>query len=168
MRRLDEPTIRPDGLQINENRAHQEKLWTIERVAWGAFIAITLAAALGTTGSGGLFAHRLAQMESGAVDLPRITRWQASDDMTVHFAAAGGERSLTLSTGFGQSFQLEAIQPRPESAQGIPEGQRLIFAAADGPFQVVIHLRAQSPGLARYSVRIDGGAPQDFTTFVLP
>jgi hypothetical protein len=168
MRRLEEPPVRPDGLQLDENRTFQERHWTAERWAWGGFIAVTLAAALGTTGGGGVLSHGLAEMEGGAIDRPRITRWAASDQMNVHFDAGSGERSLALSAGFAQSFQVESMQPRPVRAAGTPEGQRLTFAAADGPFEVVVHLRAQHPGLARWRARIDGGAPRDFTTLVLP
>lgn len=168
MRHLDEPPVRPDGLQLDEKRDYQETWWTAERWAWGAFIAVTLAAALGTTGAGGFLSHRLAEMEGGAIDHPRITRWAASDEMIVRFAAGSGERTLTLSSGFAQSFQIESLQPRPERAEGTPEGQRLVFATADGPFEVVVHLRAQYPGLARYRARIDDGAPRDITTLVLP
>lgn len=168
MRHLDEPGVRPDGLQLDENRAFQEKHWTVERWAWGAFIALTLAAALGATGSGGVFSHRLAELEGGTIDHPRITRWAASDEMIVRFAGGSGEPSLALSPAFAQSFQVESVQPRPQRAEGTPEGQRLVFAAADGPFEVVVHLRAQYPGLARYRVRIDGGTPEEITTLILP
>lgn len=168
MQHLEEPAVRPDGLQLEENRSYQEKLWLVERFAWGVFIAITLAAALGVTGAGGIFSRHLAALEGGEIDHPRIARWAASDEMTLRLAEAVGERSLLLSAGFAQSFQIESIQPRPLRVEAVPDGQVMHFATTGGPAVIVIHLRAQFPGVARYRVSIDGGAAQDLSTLVLP
>jgi len=163
-----EPAVRPDGLQLDENRSYQETLWTVERWAWLVFIAITLAAALGATGAGGPLSHRLAVLEGGQVDHPRIARWAASEEMAVHFAAGSGPRTLMLSPAFAQSFQIEGIQPEPDRVEATAEGQVMHFDAADGPIQVVIHLRPQSPSLATYRVSLNGGTAQSLSTLILP
>src|SRR3546814_10863353 len=90
MRHLDQPSIRPDGLQVEDHRGYQEKLWTVERAAWIVFIVITLAAALGATGAGGPLSRQVAVTEHGRIDYPRIARWQASDELTIEFAARSG------------------------------------------------------------------------------
>ena len=168
MRRLEQPAVRPDGLQLNENRSYQEKHWTAERCAWLAFLAIAFAAILGATGSGGVFSHSLASLEGGEMDYPRIARWAASDEMTVRLDQGSGERTLLLSNGFARSFQIESVQPQPVRVDAVPDGQRLRFASSGGPAQIVLHLRPQSPGIARFRASIDGGAPQDLATLILP
>lgn len=168
MRHLEQPPVRPDGLQLNEHRSFQEKHWTAERVAWLAFIVIAVAAILGATGSGGVLSRGLATLDGGEVDYPRIARWATADEMTVRLAEGSGERTLLLSNDFARSFQMETVQPRPLRVDAVPDGQVLRFAAADGPAQIVIHLLPQAPGIARFRASIDGGAPQDLTTLILP
>ena len=168
MPHLDKPAIRPDGLQLEDHRSYQEKLWTVERCAWLVFIAITLAAALGATGAGGPFSRKLAAIEGGQIDHPRIARWEASDEMAVHFAAVGGPRTLMLSPAFARSFQIEGVQPEPDRVEATPDGQVMHFDATGGPVQVIIHLRPQYPSLATYRVSLNGGPAQDLSTLILP
>lgn len=164
----DEPPVRPDGLQLEDRRRYQEKLWTVERCAWVAFIAITLGALAGITGAGGILSRHSATMDGGEIDHPRIARWQASDEMTVRFVEGAGARSLLLSSGFVESFQIETVQPRPTRVEAVADGQVMHFASADGPVQVVLHLRPQHPGLARYRASINGGTAADLSTLILP
>src|SRR3546814_9776211 len=56
----------------------------------------------------------------------------------------------------------------PERVEATPDGQVMHFAAADGPAQVVMHLRPQSPGLARYRASLNGSAALEFWTLLLP
>src|SRR3546814_5526202 len=93
MRRLEQPAVRPDGLQMEDHRSHQEKLWTVERCAWVLFIAITLGAAAGITGAGGVLSRQVAAIDGGKIDHPRIARSEAADEMTVRFAPGSGPRT---------------------------------------------------------------------------
>jgi hypothetical protein len=166
---LKVPAIRPDGLQLDEHRSYQEKLWTVERWAWAAFAAVTLAAILGASGAGGPLSHQLSQVGGGAIEHPRIARWQATDTIIVHFPGGSATRSLTLAPPFAQMFQVEDVQPPARRVEAGPEGEVLHFQLDQGgPAQVVMHIRALSPGLARYRASIDGGAPRDLRTFILP
>src|SRR3546814_3721463 len=90
---------------MEDHRSHQEKLWTVERCAWVLFIAITLGAAAGITGAGGVLSRQVAAIDGGKIDHPRIARSEAADEMTVRFAPGSGPRTLLLSSTFAQSFQ---------------------------------------------------------------
>lgn len=162
------PPVRPDGLQLDENRRYQERLWTVERWAWGVFLAVTLAAALGATGAGGPISRNLAVVTGGEIDVPRMTRWEASDKLTVRFAAGSGERTLLLTPQFARSFQVEAILPQPQRVVAASDGHTIHFAAGNGPAEAVLHLRPQSPGLVRYRVGIDGSMSTELSTLILP
>lgn len=168
MPQLDAPPVRPDGLQLEENRRYQERLWAVERWAWAVFVAVTLAAALGATGAGGLLSRNTDVVAGGEIDVPRIARWQASDEITVRFAAGGRDRTLLLSPQFWRSFQVETLQPRPERMVTAVDGQTIHFAAGKGPAEVVLHVRPHSPGLVRYRIGIDGSAPVALSTLILP
>ena len=45
--------VRPDGLQLDEDRGFQRRFWRAERIAWGTFAAIMLAALSGLFGGSG-------------------------------------------------------------------------------------------------------------------
>lgn len=167
--RTEAPAIRDDGLQLDEHRDFQERFWVAERVAWVAFAAIILAALIGLTGAGGPLSRAKAASDGSEISYPRITRWEASDSLTVNFAPGGSERSLTLSPAFAESFQLEDVQPQPDRAEARPEGERLIFSLPAGkPATVTLHVRAHKPGPARYQARIDGTSVRTLSTFILP
>src|SRR3546814_17491270 len=88
--------------------------------------------------------------------------------MTVRFAPGSGPRTLLLSSTFAQSLQIESIQPQPSRVEAVPEGQIMHFDAAAGPTQVVLHLRPQHSGLARYRARLGGGVAEDLSPLILP
>jgi hypothetical protein len=167
--RGEAPAIRDDGLQLDEPRRSQERFWTAERWAWITYGLLVLAALAGLTGSGGPLSRAEVTLGTGAIEYPRIARWQAADDMTVTFSAGTGERSLTLGRAFAKSFGIEDVQPAPERSEALPEGQRLVFRLpGGGPAQVRLYLRPSSPGLARFEAALDGAPPLSLSVFVLP
>ena len=163
------PPVRDDGLQLEEDRGFQERFWTIERWAWSAFGLILLLALAGLAGGGGFFAHATMNLEAGQIEYPRVARWESADEITAVFASDSSEHRLTLSPQFSKYFQIEDIQPLPDSTLVSPAGEVMVFRAEGGsPTQVVLHFRAQRPGLARYDLSLDGGSPAGATTVVLP
>lgn len=161
--------IRDDGLQLEEHRRFQERFWTLERWAWAVFGLILIAGLAGLAGGGGFLAHTTIAMAGGEVDYPRVARWESADEVTVTFGSAGEEHRLTLSPQFSQYFRIEDIQPPPDRSLVSPAGEVMVFRSESGPpSKVVLHLRAQRPGIARYDVSLDGGDPVGVTTVVLP
>jgi hypothetical protein len=161
--------IRDDGLQLEEHRGFQERFWTVERWAWLFFGLILLAALAGLAGGGGFLSHSTIVTDAGEVDYPRVSRWESADEVTVTFGLPAGEHRLTLSPQFSQFFQIEDIQPMPDQSLTSPTGEVMVFRSENGPpSKVVLHLRAQRPGLARYDISLNGGDPVGVTTLVLP
>lgn len=163
------PPIRLDGLQLDENRTFQERFWSAQRCAWLAFIGFVLLAVLGFTGSGGPFSAATKSSGVATIQLPAVTRWQTSDRMEIDFDQSLAGHTVLLSAAFEEAFQIESIQPTPTRTELAEDGHRLLFAA-DGDQQgsVVINLRAQSPGWKRFAISVDGEAPVQFSTLVLP
>lgn len=164
----DAPPVRPDGLQIEEDRRHQERSWTAERWAWGFFILFTLAALLGATGSGGPLSRDQASTPAGEIDLPRVARWQTPDHIEVRFTAAGDTHTLHLSPEFSRAFQVDAIQPEPERVTSGPEGQTVHLAGGNGPAEAFLYLTSRNPGRAQYSIALDDAPPVALSTLTLP
>lgn len=165
----DAPSIRPDGLQLEEHRGFQERFWTIERIAWIAFGIIALLALVGLTGGGGMLAQQTLSLDAGEVTYPRVTRWEATDEIRVTFAADGPERRLTLSQSFAEHFQIEDIQPEPDSTAATAAGELMVFRAEQGqPAQVTLHMRALSPGLASFEIGLGEGERRPVSSLILP
>lgn len=154
---LSVPPIRPDGLQLQEDRDRQIRYWRVQRLAWWGFGAIMLAALLGLTGSGGLFHQQTIRFAKATIEIPRVSRWEGSDAMTVTFHAASDRHELTLSQPFFNRFMIERIQPEPEQGSLVTGAQSLVFPA-DGapPHHVTIGLRAKDFGHTRFDMTIDG------------
>lgn len=167
--KIVQPSIREDGLQLEEHREFQERLWTVQRAAWLLFGVLLLIALAGLTGGGGMLSHSTVQLQAGTIDYPRLSRWEATDELTATFATAGDEHRLSLSKPFSTFYQIEDIQPEPEQSLTTPNGQLLVFKATDGGRgEVMLHLRALRPGFAEYEVGMDGGKTTEITTFILP
>lgn len=157
-------------LQLQEHRGFQEKFWVAERFGWLGFLGIVLLALLGLTGSGGPLAHATAEAAGVSIEYPRVTRWEASDEIVLRFPAGGPrERSVTLGPEFAEHFQIEDIQPAPDRFEITPEGERMIFRfPAGGPGTIAFHIRAGGAGLPRFALSIDGGAPVELAPVILP
>lgn len=163
----DAPPVRPDGLQLDEDRRYQERLWTAERWAWGFFILITLAALLGATGAGGLLSRHQVITAAGDINAPRVARWQTPDHLEVRFTA-GGAHTLLLSPEFSRTFQVEAIRPQPERMVSGPDGQLVYLAGDEGPAETFLYLTPRNPSHSQYSIVLDGAAPVALSTLTLP
>jgi len=163
------PRKPPDQLDVNEDRAFQEKWWTAERLAWGVFVLIIVLALAGLTGSGGWLADATASGTAGDVDYPRFSRWQADDTVSISFAASpSASRTVLLSDAFTSLFQIVDIEPRPTASSATGDGKALEFTVVPGaPGTVDFHVRSQRPGLVGYYTAIDGER-LNATTLVLP
>lgn len=166
---VQSPQIRGDGLQLDEHRPFQEKTWTAERIGWGCFAALAIAAVLGFTGAGGPFSTGRAANAAASVDYPRIARWGAPDPITVTFAPAEGAREIALSSAFAEEFELQRIVP-PPSGVSVREGAHVLrYEAADAaPASMTLFVTPRAPGLARFDITVGGEAPMSLSTFILP
>jgi len=163
-RSASSPPIRSDGLQIDEHRSLQVFHWRLERVAWGTFLAIVVAALLGLTGGEGRLARNTLDHGSAQAEVPAVARWQEPDNMTVSFDAAG-PHVIRFGPGLAEWFDVASVTPRPVHESATSEGLRLEVEAAGGT--VHLSIRPRSPGLARYDLEIDG-ATVSARTLIIP
>jgi hypothetical protein len=166
---MSDPAPDPAEAELDRHRGFQERFWRVERLAWLTFLGLVIVALLGLTGSGGLLARAQVAGEAGVVEFPRITRWASADQISFRLAPGPVRRRIVLSRPFFFVFQIEAMLPEPESSTATKEGLELVFAARpQAPVHVELHVRARKPGLGRFAARLDGGAPLDIPTLVLP
>lgn len=151
------PTVRPDGLQLDEHRPLQRRMWRIQRAGWAVFALICLGALLGLTGGGGpLHATRL-RLGPVEIELPRISRWQAPDELRLRILHGNGPHRLVLDQAFLDRFEIERIDPRPETRRAAPGGQVMDFLTlGPPPHEITLHLRAERAGPVAFDLELDG------------
>lgn len=155
--RLTIPEIRPDGLQLDEPRERQRRFWRIQRVAWWVFGALMLLAILGMTGSGGVFHKQTIHFANARVELPRVSRWEGSDDMAVIFDNPAGSHEIRITQPFFDRFQVERIQPEPDQTRLADGAQSMIFpTSGPAPHAVNFAVRAMHFGWTSFEMTIEG------------
>ena len=155
--------------EIAEDRSFQEQFWKIERIFWGAFGLLILAAALGLFGSGGPFSRGATFVGESRINHPLTARWEAGDELSVRLAGSAGERSLTLSSDFAEAFEIEDMQPSPQRVEADGSGHRYVFTAmGDLPIEIRIALVPRHPGYVTYRLTPGSGQPVNLSTFVWP
>ena len=155
--RLDIPPLRADGLQLEEPRGKQRRYWRVQRIAWWGFGGVMLLAVLGLTGSGGAFQQQTIRFETAEVELPRVSRWEGSDGMTVTFTAPAEVHEITIAQPFFDTFGIERIQPEPDQTLLATDGQTLRFPAQDAPpHEVTFNIRAMHFGWSSFEMTVAG------------
>lgn len=167
--RAKAPVMRDDGLQLEEHRAFQEHFWSAQRVAWVVFGLFLVAAMLGLTGAGGPLSRSLVPLGDGAIDYPRIARWQAAEQLVLRLAPGPEQRTLRLSPDFTGTLQVDSIYPEPARSVTGPDGTRLTFdTVAGAEAEVQIGISPLQPGYTSFAVAVDDGTPRTLDMFVLP
>ncbi|WP_207101697.1 hypothetical protein [Paracoccus shandongensis] len=166
--RLTIPKIRPDGLQLDEPRARQRRYWRVQRVAWWCFGGMMLLAVLGLTGSGGVFSRQTVHFADARAEVPRVSRWEGSDEVAITFDNPAPSHEVRISQPFFERFQVERIQPEPDRAS-LAEGAQVMTFPATGPapHQVKLDLRAMHFGWTRFEMTVNGET-RPITLIVLP
>lgn len=161
------PPIRDDGLQLAEDRAFQNRLWTIQRSSWIGFILLLLVALAGLTGGGGYFSNQTVEIGSATVVLPRISRREATDEMRLIVSDAPSV-DIQLSSDFGRYYTIKQIYPQPDRSEATDAGLRFRFAlSGKGTKEIGIDLIASRIGLSSFDISI-GSATRTVRTVVLP
>lgn len=155
--RLTIPEIRPDGLQLDEPRARQQRYWRIQRIAWWCFGGMMVLAVLGLTGGGGVFSKQTVSFAGARAEVPRVSRWEGADDMTIAFGTPAPSHEVRISQPFFDRFQVERIQPEPERNRLAEGAQSMTFpTGGPAPHEVKIGLRAMHFGWTSFEMTVNG------------
>lgn len=154
---------------LEDHSGLQLRFWKFQRLTWIGFAAVLLAAVLGLTGSGGLWARAESDLATGLIEYSRVGRWSTGDELRVVFLPGPrADRTLRVSPAFASHYQLEDVQPPPARSVATGQGSRLHFEVEPGQrAEVTVHIRSLKPGLATYDVAIDD-ARTGVRTLILP
>lgn len=133
-------------VDVETDRKFQERFWIAVRIGWVGMAAILLAAILGFTGSGGSFSGQRLSAGEVTVEIPAVSRWAASDTMTIKTRASAERTTVLVPAGFGDVFSLESINPQPQSVSAGPQGDEFVFELKPGgETSIEFSLRASRP-----------------------
>ena len=160
-------------MQIAENLGFQRRMWIAERVGWAVLAAIVVAAVLGAFGMG-LFGgvHASGPDRSFGVEYRRFGRMQSPSSLRVSLSPRTDDRELRIwiSSSYLDRFQVQTIQPEPESTVIGDHRVTFVFAlgGAGAAGTVSFMLEAQQPGTARGEIGVGDGAGLDIRQFFYP
>lgn len=165
-------SAKKDGLDLDEDRGWQDRLWKVQRVGWALMLLFLIAAILGATGSGGFLATASAETGGATIHYPRIARWQAAADMIVELPPSqSGKVEFELSDRLIEAFGVETVSPTPSAVVATGGGHRFTFDVGPGGGRktIVFHLRAMQATLPlRGEARLGEAPPARLDFIVLP
>lgn len=160
------------SVDVKTDRVFQERFWIAVRIGWVAMAAILLAAIMGFTGSGGSYSAQRLNAGAATVEIPAVSRWAASDTMTIKMSGPLKQTTVLVPAGFGDVFSLESINPQPQSVSAGPEGDEFVFELKPGAGETSIEfsLRASRPVWQQplSPFRVNGQESQRSAVTVLP
>ena len=163
-----------EGIQINEDRAHQRREWAIERAGWGVMALLLLAGLLGLLGNGPLGRAQAGTPGTLTVDYDRLQRAKAPTAYRFDIApsvARDGAVRVRLADTLLEEAQIDAIIPEPASVRAGPGFTEFEFAMAPGgdrSRRVVIEYHPTTFGAVRGEIRVAGAEPLQVDHFVFP
>ena len=160
--------VRPDGLQVDERKTLQARIWLFQRVSWLVMLILVALAVAGFTGDGGWVAERTVTADQAIVTGPRFLRRSSTARMSVTFVGERTLHRLALGADFVGQFDIEATSPPPQTTRLSDDRQVMAFAAdGAGPQVVTLLIRARAFGRADFVIDVDGTAV-NWQAFVLP
>ncbi|MEO1968396.1 MAG: hypothetical protein ABGW87_06750 [Sphingomonadaceae bacterium] len=145
------------SVDVSVDPVQQEYMWVASRVGWIIMLLIVVAAFLGFTGSGGVFAHQSVGIGQAHADIPRVSRWAATDYLTVRFESRLSKTiTVLIPQRFLTTFTIEAVSPQPSSVMATSEGELFTFDTS----------AESGPSIARFSIRANAASlPKNFGSF---
>jgi hypothetical protein len=153
----------PESLRFSR----KESRW--ERLGWLGVSLILLAGVAGLLGGGGIGNRRETGIGSTLVAYSATMRAYARD--TLEVSADSRDRRLRISVGraFLDRVELERILPEPSEVASETDWVTFTFETPGGDHQGIrFSFIPQRAGRLEGLVRIDGGAPIGFSSFVFP
>lgn len=161
-------------LQIDVALAYQERTWRLQRIGWGVFIALIIAALAGLFGAGPLSSTRAGTPTDGLqVEYERIARLNAPTTIVVRAdrrLARGDELGVTLSGDMVRGLAMESSMPPADGATVLPDGVVLRFKAGRQPGELTIVLQAKPQRVGRLSsgIGVAGGPAHTIRQWIHP
>jgi hypothetical protein len=165
------------ALEIDEDRAFQNRMWRIERIGWWSIAGILLAAAAGLFGHGPLSRTTLELTDYRqpaqvmVLDFDRFGR--AHSESQFIFSRPAGPRqaptfTLWLSGDYLTDVEILRITPDPVSQEPVLSGVRYRFHLEEGAQTVIFRFKAERGGRLSGAFRLNDGPPAAFRQWLFP
>jgi hypothetical protein len=155
----------------------EDRPWELraQRIGWGAFALLVLAALVGLLGHGPL-SHVVVQDPASPlrVEYNRFERYQGPTDLRLRLgpgAAREGGLRIWISRAFLDAIELEQVVPQPRAVELGADRQTYVFDAPglSGEASVVFHHKPDVKfSRVTAQVGLDGAAGVTFWQFVYP
>ena len=141
-------------LEIEEDLGFQRKEWTFQRIGVALLFLFVLAAFLGLTGMGGLFARGEARDANGAlhVEYERFVRRGSFARITVHFHTAPGVVRFWVGAPYLQRVHIDSVVPVPEIVS--VESNRHVYEIRTGSSDVIVTLNLKHEEAGRLQAEV--------------
>jgi hypothetical protein len=162
---------RHQPLDLSENDALQRWEWRLQRVGWGIWGLVMLAALAGATGSGPLSRGDALSPDGGfRVEFERFARRTQVTQWKFYLSNAGSDPiELFIPRSLLDHFKIERIEPEPTFSQVADDGIQLTFAtAAVRQAKVVFFLEYEQMGVHQGRVALAGKEAVTIRQFVYP
>lgn len=156
----------PEG--VEDHGVFQRRAWAVQRVSWVIFALILVAALLGAFGGDGYLSRAEVHFKDGSIQYPRLSRWNASDELLVTFNQSTNDCTLILDGDFLKTFSIENVDP-PQKGVASANGAAVYIFPADATAnkQVILHLKSEKPWMNTTTIGI-GSERHQITTFIFP
>lgn len=161
-----------DGLELEEDLAHQRREWRIQRIGRFAMLLLVLAAVAGLLGPGPLSDARAGDPRGMQVEFMRFTRARAPEQLRIRVPAQAvrdGRVRIGLPHGFLDRIEVQRIRPEPESITAHPQRNEYEIAVAGaGAVEIVVDYEHRAFGRTPASVWLGGRPAVAFEQWVYP
>ncbi len=156
---------RLEGLDIEQNLAHERLEWKLQRIGWSVCLMLIGAAALGVTGPGPM---NRVRAEDGGLELCYGRVLHLGEPHEVELATTERTDTIWFDEDWFAAMKVELVWPVPERTTMERGRAFLTFRRSPSePFVVRLRMRAQRSGVLRGEVGIDERA-LSFRQTVLP
>lgn len=151
------------GLELDQQLDVQRRAWRIERIAWGALLAIIILAMLGLFGTGPISSTTAGNADDGlAVGYERFVRHDGRSSMQIRVGpdqVANGQVEVWIASAYLRDIEIEQVSPQPDTVRSDGDRDIFVFLADDPAAPVTITVTFRPSGIGRISgdIGIVGG-----------
>jgi len=156
-------------IQLDEDIAHQQLLWRLERITWVLMALAILAGAVGLVGHGPFSAREAAGLDSGlVVSYNRFERYHAQSQLTLELVdVMDAETRIRIGEDFLRRVEVMGIEPEPERVELDQGFMTYVFNTnAAGP--ILVDFKPVKAGPVQLEIGRDSAPVQTLPLFIYP
>lgn len=136
-------------LQLDEDLKHQALTWRFERIGWAGMLLVAALALTGLLGGGPLSSGEAGKADSKLfIEFERFLRYASDNKLKITLRSSNERGELTLNSDFLEGYEIESIQPEPDTTELRPGRGVFVFKtkASHEPLQIIFRMRPAKIG----------------------